>query len=112
MKIFDDIIAFIISLDARKFTTYLGLTLAAILLLTGSMSYYFYYKSADLVNSIKNLQKLSNEAKEIAYLYQTIQEKKQSVLDALAHEKDFELKSFFAAFCKENNLKPESNWIT
>jgi transcription initiation factor IIF auxiliary subunit len=112
MKIFDEIITFITKLDTRKFLAYLGSFLGGVLLVTGGISYYFYYKSSSLVETIKHYQKLSNEAQETSYLYHIIHERKKMILDALAHEKNFELKSFFEAFCKENNLKPELNWVT
>lgn len=112
MKIFDDLITFIIRLDARRFTLYLGLTLGGFLAVGGGMSYFFYSKSSGLVETIKYFQKLALEAKQTVYTYQTIHERKQAIFDALAHERDFELKSFFEAFCKENNLKPESSWAT
>lgn len=112
MKFISDIITFITELDKKRYAIYLACALVAVVLLGGLITYYFYSKGTFLVQHITSLQKQSQETKEVTTTYELIQERKDSVISALEKEKDFELKSFFASFCKENNLRPESSWTT
>jgi len=112
MKFIGDIVTFIANLDTRRFMIYLGGLLSSVLIVMGIMIYILHLQGTRLVSHIRNLHKITAQAREATYLYETIQDRKQGVIDALEEEQDFELKSFFASFCKENNIKPESNWST
>ena len=112
MKIIESAITFIVNLDKRRFMIYFVTLLFTIFLITGGITYVIHVKGTNLVAHIRNFQKITRDAREITYLYETIQDRKQGIIDALEQEQDFELKSFFASFCKENNIKPESNWST
>lgn len=112
MKIFDDLFSFLFSLDTKKFTIYLASIVSGIVVIAVILLFLFNRKSNDLLSQIKTMQKLSEESRSLLFTYETIQERKKEVFDTIEHDKNFDLKSFFATFCKENNLKPESTWST
>lgn len=112
MKIIDDILSFIFSLDSKRFLIYLGIITITLALSATALLYFIHAKSTTLINNIKLLQKLNEESKILIATYDTIQTRKEAVFDLLEKEKNFDLKSFFATFSKENNLKIESPWTT
>ena len=112
MKLVNRIQDFLRQLDHRTFKKYLiaSITISALIMII--MAYYIYNKSSSLIKQISKVEQIAFEANQIEKKYQKTQTQKTHLLSLLEKETDFEIKSFFEAFCKERQLKVESNWKT
>ncbi|MCK4265024.1 hypothetical protein KAW80_01550 [Candidatus Babeliales bacterium] len=112
MKITEDILDYILSLERSTFNKYLIYFLASILLILGISIYLIHSKGKSLIKQIQTTRKLAQDADLKMKEYKEIQEKKNHILEILDKEKNFEIKGFFESFYKEHKVKPEPRWDT
>ncbi len=112
MKITEDILDYILSLDRQTFNKYLIIALSSIFVVLSAMTYFIYTKSNTFTKQIKDIHRLSKEAKETANDYKKIQIKKNHLLSLLDQEKEFDMKSFFENFYKQQSITPDPKWDT
>ena len=111
MKLIKEIQNFIRKLDQKSFKKYLIISISSIAIIMIISTYYIHNKSQSLIKNIENIEKSTYEISNIVKKFQITQNQKNHTLTLLDKEKDFEIKGFLEAFCKDHQLKYESNWI-
>jgi hypothetical protein len=100
------------SLPQKQFERYVLIFLVGVSCLVGGVTYYIYSQSGQLVDRIKKLEELSNKSMQILGDNAKAQQEAQRIQELLDKDKDFNIKSYFETFYKEQGITPEPGWDT
>jgi hypothetical protein len=110
MEFFIKIAALFHNLTKKQFQQYFFIFLGGSCIVVGSMIYWIYLQSTDLLLEIKKIETLSQKAVKILADNEQMQMEAHRIQDLFDQNKDFTIKSFFETFCKEQGLTPEPGW--
>lgn len=111
MKVFDTLANYIQNLNKKDFEKYLILILSGITILGLFSVYQIYRKSSNLVQQIKTTEKLAQKSINMVIEYDKLQQKETQLQDLLKQNREFNIRTFFEQFSKEQNMIPEP-WNT
>lgn len=97
-------------LSKKEFERYLVIFLAAVLAVALGIVYYISSTSSEYVNQIITLQRLSDQAARVLAENDQLLQEQQRIQSLFEQEKDFNIKSYFEQFCKQQNITAEAGW--
>lgn len=100
------------NLTKNQFRKFVLMVIGAAFLIIFGMIYFINQKSIEYLNQIKLFENLSNKAVSILDENKKMEDEALRIQAILDHNKEFNIKSYFEAFCKENNLTPNQGWDT
>ncbi|MBX9831324.1 hypothetical protein K2X40_05175 [Candidatus Babeliales bacterium] len=110
MEFFTHFTNFIGHLAPKQLKKYLLGVLLIVGLLTVSLKYFIYTKSHELVTRIKRLEKLDGKISDMQDKYEMLLGEEERIQGLLNKHKDFNIKSYFETFYKEQHITPEAGW--
>ncbi len=109
LKIILDKIA---SLKKNDLEKYVLIYIGGLLVIIGGILYYTYSTASQLRFELKKIEKQANEAADVIISIKKIEIEEKRLLALLERNKNFNIKSFFEQFCRENGLSLPPNWTT
>lgn len=102
--------SFLQELSKKEFERYLLIFLATVLAVALGIVYYISSTSTEYVNQIVTLQRLSDQAARVLAENDLLLQEQQRIQILFEQEKDFNIKSYFEQFCKQQNIVAEPGW--
>ncbi len=112
MDFFTNFTNIIAHLAPKELKKYLLSLLFVIGLLITFIKYFIYTQSHTFVTHIKQLEKLDAKTSDMQEKYEMLLGEEERIQGLLNKNKDFNIKSFFEAFYKEQHITPEAGWDT
>jgi len=106
------IAGYVQNLTKKQLERYIIAALIFAAVAAGFVTYHIYSKSTELLFQIKKIEDLSNKAVKVISDHEKLQQEAQRLQEVLDLNKDFNIKSYFESFCKEQNLSPDPGWDT
>jgi len=114
MKMLKDVIVkiaeIIQSLDSKKFQQYLLLFLICIATSVVALIFYINNQSLEIIKQTKRIETFANKSVKLLSSFQKLKQEETRISEMLEKDKEFNIKSYFEQFCKDQNLTPESGW--
>jgi hypothetical protein len=99
-------------LTKKQFHKFVIMIIGVAFLIILGMIYFINQKSIDYLNQIKLFENLSNKAVTILEENQKMENEALRIQAILDQNKEFNIKSYFEAFCQQNNLIANQGWDT
>jgi hypothetical protein len=112
MKQFTKIMSVLQELSKKEFERYLIIFLAIVLVTALGIVYYISSTSTGYIEQITSLQRLSDKTALVLAENDQLLQEQQRIQALFEQEKDFNIKSYFELFCKQQNITAEAGWDT
>jgi hypothetical protein len=100
------------NLTPKTFQRYLLLFLATVVILTLGIILYINQASIEEIKKTRRIEDMAKKASTLLTNFEKIKAEETRINEMLAKNTDFNIKSYFEQFCKEQGLTPEPNWDT
>lgn len=112
MEAFVKVLDYIKNLDKKNFQQHLLAVLIGIVVISGGITYYIHQQSTEMLAYIKKLEEFANKSVNVLTENQKTFEEEQRLRDILEQYKNFNIKSYFEEFCKNQGINPDPSWDT
>lgn len=99
-------------LAPKTFQRYLLLFLSGVATLALGIIFYINQASIEEIKRTKRIQEMTKKATTLLTNFEKLNAEEIRISEMLAKNTDFNIKSYFEKFCKDQGLTPEPNWDT